>query len=382
MKYQLISTYHASALGLAAAAVAGGGRLARAENAACLTLEDCKTKSQEMGVKSINFYSNNFPTKGVYLLGYILHMNYFVQKYIYHTAISFISYVFVSSGCFIKNNKAFWSPSDSMEKMSTSDLPGIQKRVWCESKVFEKSSAEGVACATEDDCKTKSLDLGIASIYFYSSGDFRTPTKGCFMKNNKAFWSLGSEEEMSATDLPPAQERIWCDDIELPEETAPPTSASPTSASPTSASPTTAAPTSVSPTSASPTSKNPTGEEEILPVEDDIACLTEKDCKEKSQELGVATFYSGVYPTKGCFTKNNISYFSLGPIDKMSKAKLPGEQKRLWCNASTQDQGGNEAESSSSVPTSKPTVTPTLRPSKKPTKVPTKKPTKVSFVLC
>jgi hypothetical protein len=62
------------------------------------------------------------------------------------------------------------------------------------------------ACITADECEIKREQLGIADYYV---GDF--PTKGCFTKNDKAFFSEGTEEEMSTTDLAGEQSRIWCD---------------------------------------------------------------------------------------------------------------------------------------------------------------------------
>jgi len=65
----------------------------------------------------------------------------------------------------------------------------------------------------------------------------------------------------------------------------------------------------------------------------DIACLTEEDCDEKRQEMGIETFYSDVnYATKGCFTKNGKSFFSTGSMADMSEVNLPGIQERIWCS--------------------------------------------------
>lgn len=62
------------------------------------------------------------------------------------------------------------------------------------------------ACVTADECKARSKALGIEDFYV---GDF--PSKGCFKKNDKAFFSEGTEDEMSATNLDGQQKRIWCE---------------------------------------------------------------------------------------------------------------------------------------------------------------------------
>lgn len=60
-------------------------------------------------------------------------------------------------------------------------------------------------CVTANECEAKAEELGIVDFYV---GDF--PSKGCFTKNNKAFFSEGTEEEMSSTGLDGQQKRIWC----------------------------------------------------------------------------------------------------------------------------------------------------------------------------
>ena len=187
-------------------------------------------------------------------------------------------------GCFSKNGIAYWSAGGSVEQISSADIPPLQKRISCgettdnicESNVpascgnkkfcqletgvcsnaggiqvgtcndipelcieifspvcgcdgqthpnecFARSKGvnlnykgectpppqEDIACRTEEDCKGKSQEMGIISFF---SGEFRTSTKGCFLKNNQAYFaSGGTEQQMSDTNIPPAQERIWC----------------------------------------------------------------------------------------------------------------------------------------------------------------------------
>merc|ERR1711966_172489 len=61
-------------------------------------------------------------------------------------------------------------------------------------------------CQSEEECRAASSNMGFVS---FASGR-RYRTKGCFSKNGKAFFSPGSEEEMSDTNLPAAKERIRC----------------------------------------------------------------------------------------------------------------------------------------------------------------------------
>lgn len=51
---------------------------------------------------------------------------------------------------------------------------------------------------------------------FYMSGDYQT--KGCYYKNDKAFFSPGTEDQMTTTDLPGIQKRIWCDGADSDEK--------------------------------------------------------------------------------------------------------------------------------------------------------------------
>jgi hypothetical protein len=65
-------------------------------------------------------------------------------------------------------------------------------------------------CTDEEECKTKSIELGYL---FYTDPPVdlsSTSTKGCFMKNNNVFYIPGTDEEMSVTTLPGIQERVYC----------------------------------------------------------------------------------------------------------------------------------------------------------------------------
>mmetsp|Transcript_22333 Transcript_22333/g.39359 ORF Transcript_22333/g.39359 Transcript_22333/m.39359 type:complete len:984 (-) Transcript_22333:201-3152(-) len=305
------------------------------ESTACLTEVDCDEMRQQMGIAK--FQVGEYPSKG----------------------------------CFTKNGIAYWDSGGSIDDKSKTSLPGIQARVWCEKEVDlpggsppEESKEDG-ACITQSKCDEERLEMGIAK---FSAGNY--PFKGCFTKNGHAYWgSGGSVEEMSRSDLSGIKERIWCDNgkVDSPVLTGKECEIGP---------------------NANPL-KSCSSDKELCQLDTgvcnnksgihggtckdvpdacieifqpvcgcdgetysneckahskgmsvslngrcpDIACLTEEDCDEKRQEMGIETLYSDAnYVTKGCFTKNGKSFFSTGSIDDMSEADLPGIQERIWCS--------------------------------------------------
>jgi len=166
------------------------------EQVACLTREDCEKVSQEMGAESFNY--GDYGTKG----------------------------------CFLKNNKVFFSLGTE-EKMSEPELNGVQERIWCGAPTLSPTKSltptptldvleepttanpsilnmttptdEQIACLIREDCEKVSQGMGVELFFF---GEYNT--KGCFLKNGKVFFSLGTEEEMSEPKLSGLQERIWC----------------------------------------------------------------------------------------------------------------------------------------------------------------------------
>jgi len=60
-------------------------------------------------------------------------------------------------------------------------------------------------CMTKEDCVTAATKMGMQVLV----GDF--PSKGCFMKNDQAFWSSGSTSQISVVGLPGVQMRIFCE---------------------------------------------------------------------------------------------------------------------------------------------------------------------------
>ena len=171
------------------------------DTVACISLEECQAQSVEMGFEY--FYTGDYPTKG----------------------------------CYSKGTNAFFSIG-SEDEMTIPNLSGSKQRIWCTPipvQFVEKSLSERDACITAESCKSKALEVGVdVDLYFYNN-EFET--RGCYTKTSptsaikKAFWSQGTEEEMSTSDLSaPLLERLWCDDKDLLENSLDTDTAYPTPA--------------------------------------------------------------------------------------------------------------------------------------------------------
>jgi len=227
------------------------------------------------------------------------------------------------------------------------------------------SSPDGrTACVTEEQCRKKSETLGMTS---FSTGNY--PSKGCFAKNGRAFYSPGTLDEMLAALSSGNLNRIWCggdgeEDGETSAAAILPPMARPSSGP--SLSPATSAntniflkPTDTNPTNVgSPTIVSPTpATDSQMELQDPTACLTQDECYDKSIELGVL-FYPGNFITKGCFLRNGNVYFSLGTEEEMSTPELSGRLERLWCDEGTRP--STALATASSIPTKRPTIPPTI----------------------
>merc|ERR1712194_169851 len=68
------------------------------------------------------------------------------------------------------------------------------------------AAAAQTACSTPEDCDAARQELGISVFY---NGEY--PSKGCFAKGDKAFFSIGgTDAEMSEESMAGIQQRIWC----------------------------------------------------------------------------------------------------------------------------------------------------------------------------
>mmetsp|Transcript_12887 Transcript_12887/g.27980 ORF Transcript_12887/g.27980 Transcript_12887/m.27980 type:complete len:401 (-) Transcript_12887:1869-3071(-) len=111
-------------------------------------------------------------------------------------------------------------------------------------------------------------------------------------------------------------------------------------------------------------SRLPRGVEEM--PDNSVVCLTEEQCRQKFRSMNWSgSFYTGDWPTKGCFSKRSHIYFGTGgTAEEMSETDIPGVRERIWCDRETD------------TPTAKPTKRPTVNPTPKPvTDSPTKQPT-------
>jgi len=68
---------------------------------------------------------------------------------------------------------------------------------------------DDITCLTAESCNSKRLEMELTG-GFYTSDDFTT--KGCYYKNENVFFSPGTQEEMSTSDLLGLLVRIWCND--------------------------------------------------------------------------------------------------------------------------------------------------------------------------
>eukprot|EP00571_Detonula_confervacea_P017166 CAMPEP_0172309484 /NCGR_PEP_ID=MMETSP1058-20130122/9749_1 /TAXON_ID=83371 /ORGANISM="Detonula confervacea, Strain CCMP 353" /LENGTH=973 /DNA_ID=CAMNT_0013022113 /DNA_START=8 /DNA_END=2929 /DNA_ORIENTATION=- len=313
------------------------------EPTVCLELSDCDAMRQKMGITS-SLYVGDYQTKG----------------------------------CFSKNGIAYWGSGGSIDDKSKTSLQGIQERVWCEKEldISVGSPSDGLkedrACITQGKCDEMRLEMGISS---FQVGGY--PTKGCFSKNNVAYWgSGGSVEEMSSSNLAGIQERLWCKESSATTPQTSPCETGP-NANPekscgrdnnkfcqleaevcndrsgihngvcattpdvcnemympvcgcdgnTYGNKCKAESKGMNVSREGKCMNSAEGEE----TEKDIACLTKGECDEQRQEMGIGSFYSGDYPTKGCFIKNGRVFYSEGSIAAMSEAISTGKQERIWC---------------------------------------------------
>jgi hypothetical protein len=172
------------------------------------------------------------------------------------------------------------------EDGSASDMPFLGSSsydaAWhepdCETGAGYGGSSAAV-CATQAECDEMRKFLGIGT--FRVSGEFGT--RGCFSKNGIAYWgSGGSVDDISRMDLPGIQERILCVDDGFERVRTP--------------------------------------------------CTTRAECDEVRQRMGIAHFYEGSFPTKGCFSKLGRAYWGTdGSVEELSSGDLPGVRERIWC---------------------------------------------------
>mmetsp|Transcript_29640 Transcript_29640/g.62960 ORF Transcript_29640/g.62960 Transcript_29640/m.62960 type:complete len:867 (-) Transcript_29640:380-2980(-) len=217
------------------------------------------------------------------------------------------------------------------------------------------ANVESTACLSKADCDEARQKMGVAK---FSAGNF--PSKGCFAKNGVAYWGAGgSDDDMSRSDLPGIQTRLWCERMDAPgpkemgpcsrlecDEKRLEMGMATLSAGnyPTKGcfSKSGAAYWGSGGSAAEMSRADLPGVQERIwcdkgagkpSVDVDVACLTKEDCDKRRQRNGIESFSVGNYPTKGCFAKKGKSYFSAGSLGDMSEPNLPGAQERIWCTS-------------------------------------------------
>ena len=99
--------------------------------------------------------------------------------------------------------QAYFSPG-TVDAMTETDLPVMQKRLYCNAETATTSGTE--IRLTKARCDKARREEDISE---FSSGDF--PTCGCFRKKGRAYWGRGgSRVEVASKEPPGAQERIDC----------------------------------------------------------------------------------------------------------------------------------------------------------------------------
>ena len=267
----------------------------------CLTEDECLAKSIEMDMP---FYSGDYPTKG----------------------------------CFTKNDQMFFSQGWTEAEMSTEELPGVQVRVNCgdnmelplkQNEVDVVAIGGVVVVAGENECEE-----GPAAD---PEKTCTSPNRFCFlpkgMCNDKSGIHIGECVNMPDNCILLFDPVCGCDGVTYSNECA-----------------ATAAGVSISRDG-----ECETGDIDEVVEEGDVPCLTKEDCEAQSEDMGLS-FMEGEYPTKGCFSKNDIVYFSPGTEEEMSEPNVAGKQERVWCSKSGEVNVDTAAPITNSPTTGSPTT--------------------------
>ena len=294
----------------------------------------------------------------------------------------------LKTGCYRKNDIAFWSYDDSTSAadLSTMDLPGVLERIMCEKEVTSdipggggssnpSAGEEEKACVTQSQCDNKRQEMNIDT---FLVGAY--PTAGCFSKNGVAYWGTG-DGSLSSSPLSGSKERIWCNDSS--SAISPPTSQvcqTGPNADPSlncggdNSKKYCRLESGVCNNSGVQTGVCEAPPEQCIEIYSPVCgcdnktygngckanekginiaargecaipegvgptvktpCLSEQSCDARRKQLNIASFYSDTtYPSKGCFTKNGIAYWDGGgSLKDRTTADLSGSRKRLYCNA-------------------------------------------------
>ena len=251
-----------------------------------------------------------------------------------------------TKGCYTKNNNAFWSPGP-IDEISSTDLPTLQSRLYCNNYSAQQTQINVINSFPQLvlptwtaiqywDASTEELVNPIYNTAITLTFDIFNDIKGETGCNSY----FGRYKELTSTsfviDGAIGQTFIGCtDELGNQENTY--------LNNWMSSSNTTLIKWRIKPNDNTLELKN--GETNQLIGIYKTVCMTEEQCDEAAQKLNIPIGYSNDdFPTKGCFTKNNVAYWSTGStVSSMAEVDLPGVQERIYCpvDISTSTSGGD-----------------------------------------
>lgn len=269
-----------------------------------------------------------------------------------------------TKGCYTKNNNAFWSPG-TFDEISTTDLPTLQSRLYCNNysaqtvnvvNLFPQLVLPTWTAVQYWNDETEELVNPLYNTAITLTFDIFNDMKGETGCNSY----FGRYKELTSTsfviDGAIGQTLIGCTDELAQQESSYLNNWMSTN--------TTLIKWRIKPTDNTLELKN--GKTNQLIGIYKTVCLTEEQCDEAAQKLNIPVGYSNDdFPTKGCFTKNNVVYWSTGStVGSMAEVELPGVQERIYCpvdistsnNSDILDSGGKGEVVTTNSPVASPKV--------------------------
>jgi len=249
-----------------------------------------------------------------------------------------------TKGCYTKNNNAFWSPG-TIDEISSTDLPTLQSRLYCNNYVAQQTVINVINSFPQLvmptwtaiqywNNETEELVSPIYNTAITLTFDIFNDLKGETGCNSY----FGRYKELSSTsfviDGAIGQTLIGCTDDLAEQESTYLNNWMPSN--------TTLIKWRIKPNDNTLELKN--GKTNQLIGIYKTVCMTEEQCDESAQKLNIPIGYSNDdFPTKGCFTKNNVAYWSTGnTLGSMAEVELPGVQERIYCPVDMSSGGGGD----------------------------------------
>ena len=249
-----------------------------------------------------------------------------------------------TKGCYTKNNNAFWSPG-TFDDIGTTDLPTLQSRLYCNNNYSAQQTVNVInsfpqlvmptwtAVQYWND-ETEELVPPIYNTAITLTFDIFNDLKGETGCNSY----FGRYKELTSTsfeiDGAIGQTLIGCDESLAEQESTYLNNWM-------SSSNTTLIKWRIKSNDNTLELKN--GKTNQLIGIYKTVCMTEEQCDDAAQKLNIPIGYSNDnFPTKGCFTKNNVVYWSMGnTVSSMAEVELPGVQERIYCPVDMSSGGGD-----------------------------------------